>query len=95
MTNIKTNIGFKKSKEGDCAKENLEKLEKELLKTVQQYAKKNPDIMKKYNIIVDADNEKAEKKISQWRLSTMGRLAEMNVVKWTISPDSISEYVLN
>ncbi|MBT4326620.1 MAG: hypothetical protein HOD60_06895 [Candidatus Nitrosopelagicus sp.] len=94
-TSIDSIKKFKKSKEGDCAKENLEKLEKELLKTVQQYAKKNPDIMKKYNIIVDADNEKAEKKISQWRLSTMGRLAEMNVVKWTISPDSISEYVLN
>lgn len=94
-TSIDSIKEFKKSKEGDCAKENLEKLEKELLKTVQQYAKKNPEIMKKYNIIVNLDNDKIEKKISQWRLSTMGRLAEMNIVKWTISPDSISEYVLN
>ncbi len=96
---VKTSIEcvkkFKKSKKGEFAKENLENLEKELLITTQQYIKKNPDMVKKYNIVVDLENDKLEKKISQWRLSTMGRLAEMNVVKWTISPNSISEYVLN
>jgi len=55
----------------------------------------NPEIIKKYNIILGSNDEKIEKRISQWRLSTMGRLAEMNVVKWNISKDSISEYALN
>ena len=96
---VKTSISsikkFKKSDDGRYAKENLEGLEDELLKAVKQYTKDNPEIIKKYNILLDFNDEKIKKKISQWRLSTMGRLAEMNVVKWTISPDSISEYALN
>ena len=87
---------FKKSNGDESyAKENLASLEYELLKTVKQYMEDNSDINKKYNIILDFNDEKIEKKISQWRLSTMGRLAEMGVVKWTISKDSISEYALN
>ncbi|MBT4325417.1 MAG: hypothetical protein HOD60_00705 [Candidatus Nitrosopelagicus sp.] len=86
---------FKESKDGENAKENLGKLEFNLFETVEQYMDKNKDIIKKYNIIVNIGDEKLEKKISQWRLSTMGRLSEMGVVKWTISKDSISEYVLN
>ena len=96
---IKTSINsikkFKESKNGEFAKENLTYLEDELFKVVKKYVKENPEIVKKYNIVVDLDDEKLQKKISQWRLSTMGRLAELGVVKWTISPHSISEYVLN
>jgi len=96
---IKTSINsvkkFKESKDGEFAKENLENLEHDLFKDVKKYIKDNPKIIKKYNIAVDLNDEKLEKKISQWRLSTMGRLSELNVVKWTISKDSISEYVLN
>jgi len=87
---------FKKSNgDDDYAKENLEVLENELFKTVKQFMVDNPEIIKKYNIILGSNDEKIEKRISQWRLSTMGRLAEMNVVKWNISRDSISEYALN
>ena len=96
---IKTSIHsvekFKESKEGEFAKENLSYLEDELFKTVKKYINENPRIIKKYNITVDLDDVKLKKKISQWRLSTMGRLAELGIVKWTISPHSISEYVLN
>jgi len=35
-----------------------------------------------------------ERKIIQWRLATMGRLTEMNVVNWTINENGDSEYSL-
>ena len=53
-------------------------------------------IQENYNLNhLDSKSETTERKITQWRLATMGRLAEMKVVHWRINEKGDSEYSLN
>ena len=87
---------FKKSKaDKRDPKKDLAQLESQIHLTIKDYVGKNPDLASKFNMSSLATNSAMSKrKISQRRLSTMGRLAEMGKVKWTINEDSISEYTL-
>lgn len=61
-----------------------------------EYLKKNPKAQEMYNLNhLEAKNETVERKVSQWRLATMGRLAELKVVDWQINEKGDSEYTLN
>ena len=61
-----------------------------------RYLKKNPKAQTMYNINhLEAETETTQRKISQWRLATMGRLAELKVVDWRINEKGDSEYSLN
>ncbi len=71
-------------------------LDDQIKKAAVAYLKKNPKVQEMYNINhLEAKNETTQRKISQWRLATMGRLAEMKVVNWTINEKGDSEYSLN
>ena len=61
-----------------------------------RYLKKNPKAQTMYNINhLEAETETTQRKITQWRLATMGRLAELKVVDWRINEKGDSEYSLN
>ncbi len=60
------------------------------------YMKKNPAAGQRFSLgLPEMDEEAARRKVSQWRLATMGRLAELGIVRWKITEDSSSEYTLN
>ena len=70
-------------------------LDKEIKNTALNFLKENPKMLDLYNLNhLDRKNETTERKITQWRLATMGRLTEMNVVNWTINENGDSEYSL-
>ena len=61
-----------------------------------RYLKKNPKAQTMYNINhLEAKTETTQRKISQWRLATMGRLSELKVVDWRINEKGDSVYNLN
>ena len=61
-----------------------------------KYLKKNPKAQELYNLNhLESNNETVQRKITQWRLATMGRLAELKVVHWRINEKGDSEYSLN
>ena len=71
-------------------------LDRDIREAAREYIRKNPKEEEMYNINnLDELNEKTERKITQWRLATMGRLAELKVVNWVINPRGDSEYSLN
>jgi len=71
-------------------------LDNEIKKAAIEYLKKNPEAQEMYNLNhLEVQNETTERKISQWRLATMGRLAELKVVDWRINEKGDSEYSLN
>lgn len=71
-------------------------LDDEIKKVAMEYLKKNPKAQEIYNINhLESKSETTERKISQWRLATMGRLAELKVVNWKINEKGDSEYSLN
>ncbi|MBT4326417.1 MAG: hypothetical protein HOD60_05850 [Candidatus Nitrosopelagicus sp.] len=71
-------------------------LNDQIKKTAMRYLKKNPKAQENYNLNhLDSKSETTERKITQWRLATMGRLAEMKVVHWRINEKGDSEYSLN
>jgi len=71
-------------------------LDVEIRETAIEYLKKNPKAKEMYNLNhLEANNETTGRKISQWRLATMGRLAELRVVNWRINEKGDSEYSLN
>ena len=71
-------------------------LDDEIKNVAIEYLKKNPKAQDMYNLNhLEAKNETVERKISQWRLATMGRLAELRVVSWRINEKGDSEYSLN
>ncbi len=70
-------------------------LDDEIKKTAIQYLKENPKSQEIYNINhLEIKNEITERKISQWRLATMGRLTELKAVDWIINEKGDSEYSL-
>ena len=71
-------------------------LDDEIKKVAIEYLKKNPKAQEMYNLNhLEVQNETTERKISQWRLATMGRLSELKVVDWRINEKGDSEYSLN
>ena len=71
-------------------------LDSEIKKTAIKYIKENPNAQKSYNLNHLEDNtETVQRKITQWRLATMGRLAELKVVNWKINDKGDSEYYLH
>jgi Arc/MetJ-type ribon-helix-helix transcriptional regulator len=71
-------------------------LDDEIKKTAIDYLKKNSKAQKLYNLNhLDSNNETVQRKISQWRLDPIGRLAELNVVDWIINEKGDSEYHIN
>ena len=75
------------------SKTDLEVLESEIHSTIKEYIDKDRQFADKYNIShLDNDDDKTKRKIEQIRLVTMGRLSELGVIRWEITPDSISKY---
>ena len=71
-------------------------LDNEFRQAAIEYLKKNPQAQELYNLNhLETKSETAERKISQWRLATMGRLAELGVVNWLINEKGDSEYSIN
>jgi len=71
-------------------------LDVEFLGTAKKYLDENPKVLELYNInhLDSLSNELTKRKITQWRLATMGRLAELKVVKWEIDDKGDSKYTL-
>lgn len=71
-------------------------LDIEFHKTAKDYKTKNPSVAKNYNLNhLDSMKDSAtERKIVAWRVATMGRLAELHVVKWKIDESGDSEFSL-
>ncbi len=91
---------IQKFKQKDVTDKNYEKitpsLDAEIKKVAIDYLKKNPTALEKYNLNhLENNNDITSRKISQWRLATMGRLSELNVVNWKINEKGDSEYTLN
>ena len=71
-------------------------LDDEIKKTAIKYIKNNPKVLELYNLNnLESNSETAQRKITQWRLATMGRLAELKIVDWNINDKGDSEYSLN
>ncbi|MCH8014385.1 MAG: hypothetical protein IH823_06290, partial [Candidatus Dadabacteria bacterium] len=53
----------------------------------KKYIDKNPTVLDLYNLdhLDSLSTESTKKKITQWRLATMGRLSELKIVNWTIN----------
>ena len=84
-----------KTSKKDCEKITCA-LDDKIKEIAIEYIKENPDSQETYNLNhLESKNEASERKISQWRLATMGRLAELKVVDWKINEKGDSEYSLN
>jgi Arc/MetJ-type ribon-helix-helix transcriptional regulator len=71
-------------------------LSEEIKLTAIKYLKKNPKAQENYNLNhLESNSETSERKVTQWRLATMGRLSELKVVHWRINEKGDSEYSLN
>lgn len=71
-------------------------LDDEIKQVAIEYLKKNPKAQELYNLNhLESNSETVQRKITQWRLATMGRLAELKVVDWRINEKGDSEYSLN
>lgn len=71
-------------------------LDDEIKSAAITFLKKNPKAQENYNLNhLDSKSDTTKRKITQWRLATMGRLAEMKVVHWRINEKGDSEYSLN
>jgi len=65
-------------------------------KAANDYKDKHPDATKKYNLnhLDSLKDEMTARKITGWRVATMGRLAELHKVKWEIDGKGDSEFIL-
>ena len=71
-------------------------LDDEIKKTAIKYIKNNPKVLELYNLNnLESNSETAQRKITQWRVATMGRLAELKIIDWNINDKGDSEYSLN
>ena len=71
-------------------------LDNEIKNIAIEYIKNNPKVLELYNLNnLESNSETAQRKITQWRLATMGRLAELKIVDWNINDKGDSEYSLN
>jgi hypothetical protein len=62
-----------------------------------QFNKENADSVKAYNLnhLDSLENDATKRKITSWRVATMGRLAEMKKVEWTIDKSGDSVYKIS
>lgn len=62
----------------------------------KDYKARNPELAKKHNLnhIDSLQDSATERKVIGWRVATMGRLAELQKVKWTIDEKGDSEFIL-
>jgi len=69
-------------------------LDKQFYKVVTQFNEENADKVKTYNInhMDSFEDDATKRKITAWRVATMGRLAEIKAVEWTINKDGDSVY---
>ena len=68
-------------------------LGEEMRQAVIKYVKENPESSKTYNLdSLEPQSAIVDRKIAQWRLATMGRLAELGAVNWSINDKGDSEY---
>jgi len=67
-------------------------LDDEFYRLVLQYQKENPEKADEYKLDLNlTHDDDSERRIKGWRVATMGRLAELELVHWTIdsSGDSV------
>ena len=69
-------------------------LDKQFHKIVTQFNEENSDKVKTYNLnhMDSFEDDATKRKITAWRVATMGRLSEMKAVEWTINKDGDSVY---
>jgi len=69
-------------------------LDKQFYKVVTQFNEENADKIKTYNLnhMDSFEDDATKRKITAWRVATMGRLAEIKAVEWTINKDGDSVY---
>ena len=69
-------------------------LDKQFYNVVTQFNEENKDKAKTYNInhMDSFEDDATRRKITAWRVATMGRLAEMKIVEWTIDKEGDSVY---
>lgn len=60
----------------------------------KSFANNNPDIIKKFNLPNLGNKDISKKHIVSWRVATMGRMSELNLVTWKISKNE-SFYSMN
>ncbi|RNJ79582.1 MAG: hypothetical protein D9C04_04195 [Nitrosopumilus sp. B06] len=65
-----------------------------IVNAMKDYEKGASEIMTTYDIRLDLKNDESGRKLNQWRLATMGRLAELGVVDWEINEKGDSVYSL-
>ena len=71
-------------------------LDERIKDTAVKYLRENPEARENYNLDhLESGSDTAKRKITQWRLATMGRLSEMQVVNWNINEKGDSEYSPN
>ena len=69
-------------------------LDKQFYNIVTQFKQEDADKVKTYNLnhMDSFEDEATKRKITAWRVATMGRLAEMKKVEWTIDKEGDSVY---
>jgi len=69
-------------------------LDKQFYNIVTQFNEENAGKVKTYNLnhMDSFEDDATKRKITAWRVATMGRLAEMKEVKWTIDREGDSVY---
>jgi len=72
-------------------------LDREFVKTAAKFVKENPESAHVHNIdkIDRMKDDFKMRTITGWRVATMGRLSEMQVITWTINERGDSEFTLN
>ena len=71
-------------------------LDTKIKDVIKEYLKNNSNVRELYSLNhLESNSETVQRKITQWRLATMGRLAELKVVDWRINDKGDSEYSLN
>jgi len=69
-------------------------LDKVFFETAVQFNKENADSKNEYNLnhLESLEDDATQRKITSWRVATMGRLAEMKKVEWSIDKNGDSMY---
>ena len=72
-------------------------LDEQFYKTATQFNKENASSVKTYNLnhLDSLEDDATKRKITAWRVATMGRLAEMKKVEWTIDKSGDSIYKIS
>lgn len=71
-------------------------LDEKFYEVAKKFNKSNPEIVELYNLnnLDSFEDDATKRKITSWRVATMGRLAEMNRVEWTIDRQGDSVFTI-